>query len=205
MRFLTGVSASFQPSVVAALTLGAIPLRLSHADDLLGLYAGGAVGQSQVRAGAPAFSGNEFEANHSAFKVMVGVRPISRVGVELAYIDFGHPSSFLGFPANAGPVNVTMNGAAALGILYLPVPIVDIYAKAGLARLQSTVNYSLALGRPCGITTPTCNAFSLDRTNTNFAAGAGAQFKIGSCAVRAEYERFEADGANPSLWSVGVT
>jgi hypothetical protein len=60
-------------------------------------------------------------------------------------------------------------------------------------------------GHPRGITTPTCNAFSLDRTNTNFAAGAGAQFKIGSCAVRAEYERFEADGANPSLWSVGVT
>jgi len=45
----------------------------------------------------------------------------------------------------------------------------------------------------------------LDRTNTGFAAGAGAQFKLGSWAVRAEYERFNAAGANPSLVSLGVT
>jgi hypothetical protein len=42
------------------------------------------------------------------------------------------------------------------------------------------------------------------RTNTGFAGGAGAQFKMGSFAVRGEYERFSAAGGNPSLLSVGV-
>ena len=35
--------------------------------------------------------------------------------------------------------------------------------------------------------------------------GLGAQYKLGSWAVRAEYERFNAAGENPSLLSVGIT
>ncbi len=38
-----------------------------------------------------------------------------------------------------------MSGAAAFGMLYLPVPVVSVYAKAGLARLQATSNVSLFL------------------------------------------------------------
>jgi hypothetical protein len=34
---------------------------------------------------------------------------------------------------------------AALGVLYLPVPVVDIYVKAGLARLQTTANATFTL------------------------------------------------------------
>lgn len=44
-----------------------------------------------------------------------------------------------------------------------------------------------------------------NRTNTGFAGGAGTQFKIGSFAVRGEYERFNAAGGNPSLLSLGIT
>jgi opacity protein-like surface antigen len=43
-----------------------------------------------------------------------------------------------------------------------------------------------------------------DTTNTGFAAGAGVQYKLRSWAVRAEYERFNADGAHPSLLSLGI-
>jgi hypothetical protein len=43
------------------------PLRLAHAENLLGLYVGGAAGQSQVEATAP-LSPN-FHENHSAFKL----------------------------------------------------------------------------------------------------------------------------------------
>jgi opacity protein-like surface antigen len=42
------------------------------------------------------------------------------------------------------------------------------------------------------------------RANVGFAAGAGAQFKIGSLAVRGEYERFNAAGGNPGLLTVGI-
>ena len=77
--------------------------------------------------------------------------------------------------------------------------------KAGLARLQSTLN-SIRVGvGSCTTTDPNCALFRLDRTNTSFAAGAGAQVKFGPWAVRAEYERFNAAGGNPSLVSLGLT
>jgi hypothetical protein len=176
--------------------------RHAHADDLLGLYIGGAAGQSQVEANVPTVG--DFKENHSAFKVIAGIRPIPLIGAELSYIDFGHPSGNI----NSSPSDVSEKGADAFAVLYLPVPVVDVFVKAGLARLQSTTNSGLRIGvGACTITNPNCGPvlFRLDRTNTSFAAGAGAQFKLGAFAVRAEYERFNAAGGNPSLVSIGLT
>jgi hypothetical protein len=70
-----------------------------------------------------------------------------------------------------------MKAAAAFGVLYLPVPIVDVYIEAGLARLQSAVNggdpNEITCGIPCGPL-----LFRLDRTNTSGAEGVGAQHKL---------------------------
>jgi hypothetical protein len=194
--------------ILAAIALPALSGGNAMADDLFGLYVGGAIGQGQVAASAsyPTIANlypGEFKENHSAFKVMAGIRPISLVGAELAYIDFGHPSgNIFGYPASA-----SLKGTAAFGILYLPVPVMDLYVKAGLARLQSSLSGfypngdNLCVpGEPCG-TSP----FQLNRTNTSGAGGAGAQYKFGSWAVRAEYERFNSAGGNPSLLSVGIT
>jgi|HubBroStandDraft_4_1064222.scaffolds.fasta_scaffold296417_2 hypothetical protein len=191
-----------------ALVLIAIPFRPLHAVDLLGAYVGGAIGESQVEAGAsyPTIANpnpGEFKENHSAYKVMVGIRPISLLGAEISYIDFGHPNgNIFSYPANA-----SLKGAAAFGILYLPVPVIDVYVKAGVARLQSTLggffatgNHVCILGEPCGT-----SLFQLNRTNTSGAGGAGVQYKFGAWAVRAEYERFNAAGGNPSLLSAGIT
>jgi hypothetical protein len=85
----------------------------------------------------------------------------------------------------------------------MPVPIVDIFLKAGIARIESTTTTNIVLCLP----PVECPAFlpeSGSRTNVGFADGAGAQFKIGSFAVRGEYERFNAAGGNPNLLSVGV-
>jgi hypothetical protein len=200
--------ANSSTSILAAVALLALSSGIVMADDLLGMYVGGAIGQAQVAAGAsyPTIANllpGEFKENHSAFKAMVGIRPISLVGAELAYVDFGHPSgNIFTYPANA-----SLKGAAAFGILYLPVPIIDLYVKGGLARLQSDLrgfypngDNVCVPGEPCG-TAP----FQLSRTNTGGAGGVGAQYKFGSCAVRAEYERFNAAGGNPGLLSVGVT
>jgi hypothetical protein len=113
---------------------------------------------------------------------MAGVRPISLLGAEVDYMDFGHPGGSL----NGAPASATLKGAAAFGLLYLPVPVIDIYAKAGLARLQSSLGGVSAVQPacvPCAL-----SLFRLDRTNTHFAAGAGAQYKLGAFALRAEYE-----------------
>ena len=170
----------------------------ARADNVLGFYVGGAVGHARFDASAPYVSG--FRENHSAFKVMVGLRPISLVGTELAYLDFGHPSHLNGIIST----DVTMKGAAAFGMIYLPVPVVDIYAKGGLARLQSTVSTTIV----CPPMTP-CIAIAtpgpVSRTNLGFAGGVGAQVKVGSFGVRGEYERFNAAGGNPGLFSVGLT
>jgi hypothetical protein len=195
--FLTEVSVCFRPLVVGALMLIATPYRQSHADDLLGLYVGGAAGKSQVEATAPYVL--NFHENHSAFKLIVGIRPISLVGIEIAYDDFGHPNRRNGFLAT----DVTMKGGSGFGVLYLPVPIVDILLKAGFARIDSTATTNIVCpaGQPCpALPSPAPER----RTNVGFAGGTGAQFKIGSLAVRAEYERFNAAGGNPSLLSVGV-
>ncbi len=209
-------SATVQLLLMAAFVLLSLRSGQVMADDWLGLYVGGAIGQSQVEATSPQFldsgryqllGAGSFKENHSAFKVMVGIRPISLLGAELAYVDLGHPSGSLGQLANG---DVSMKGAAAFGILYLPVPLIDVFLKAGVARLQSALRGTgdAVAVCPAGISCPQVVGiypFQLDRTNTGFAAGAGAQYKIGSWAVRAEYERFNAAGGNSSLLSAGIT
>ena len=129
---------------------------------------------------------------------MLGARPISLVGAEIDYIDFGKPDGrAFGFPASA-----SIKGVAAFGVLYLPVSVVDIYLKAGVARLESTEKYGYCGPCACNFC---LNSIQLNRTNTSSAGGLGAQYKLGSWAVRAEYERFNAAGENPSLLSAGIT
>jgi opacity protein-like surface antigen len=170
------------------------------AADPIGWYVGGAMGQAQVTEevrGTPVSAPFRFQETHSAFKLMVGARPISLLGAEVSYMDFGNPGGFFsGYPANA-----SMKGGSAFGMLYLPVPIIDVYLKAGIASIHSTVSGSVLV--PC----PTCIpiTFQQSQTNTGFAGGAGLQLKFGSWAARAEYERFNAAGDNPYMLSLGLT
>ena len=189
-------------AITAAIVIGVLPVGGALADGLLGLYVGGSVGQARVEAATSGVFGvsipalGAFRENHSAYKVMIGARPISLIGAELAYVDFGHPRvSGLPGPTSA---DVSISGLAAFGMLYLPVPVVDIYLKAGLARLDSRVRATNCL-------VDICRTVSLSPTNTGLAAGAGLQLKLASWAVRGEYERFNAAGGNPSLFSVGLT
>src|SRR5437773_6054170 len=69
--------------------------------------------------------------NHSAFKLIVGFRPLSLIGAEIAYMDFGHPGKSFSPGSTTTSADVKMSGAAAFGMLYLPVPVVSVYAKAG--------------------------------------------------------------------------
>jgi hypothetical protein len=184
----------------------------------LGAYIGGATGQGWVETGDRTLSGTSipaFRENHIAYELMAGVRPISLFGAEIAYVDFGHPHQTrpVGDAVSAGlslsAADVRMKGAAAFGILYLPVRVVDVYVKAGLSRIQTTANVAgVRLGvASCAFNAPNCALFTAhgSTTDTHVAVGAGAQLKLGSWALRAEYERFDAAGGNPGLATVGVT
>ena len=173
----------------------------ARAVDAIGLYVGGAIGQGRVESDAGDPNLGKFKENHSAYKVLAGIHPIPGFGVEAEYVNFGHPTGTL---AAGAPADVKMNAAAAFAVWTLPIPVIDVFLKGGLARVQSTAKgvdpFATCLIAPC-----TNGLFELNRTKTSLALGGGVQFKAGSWAVRGEYERFEAAGGHPTLFSVGVT
>lgn len=217
---------SFRSALVRAVlipcALGA--MMAARADDLLGLYLGAAYGQAHVRVhpgdvipnGNGAVAG--LDMTHSAFKAIVGIRPLPFLGAEVSYMDFGKVSSMAGqeIPGVETVVvdseQASQKGESVFALLYLPVPVIDIYVKAGVSRITTdfSVTYTTDTGTVCPLNLPACGpqgpfTLSHDTTDTGFAYGAGLQWKLGQWAVRGEYERFDAAGANPSLFSLGMT
>ena len=187
----------------------------------LDLYIGAAYGQAHIRAQLnelatlPASLGG-FDSTHSAYQAMIGIRALSFLGAEVTYMDFGQQSvrgpgvPIAGLPGSSvTSEQVSQKGEAAFAMLYLPVPIIDVYAKAGFSRITTDMSatYVAAGVSTCQILQPNCAEASAGRssTDTAFAYGAGLQWKLGPWAVRGEYERFDAAGANPSLLSIGMT
>ncbi len=197
------------------------------AADLLGLYIGGSIGQGYLEAAEtvppPPVHGlilysydSVFSAHATAFKVFAGIRPLSFFGAEVAYDDFGHATgnynnsnvALIGAanPQIAQTAHVSMKGGSAFGVLYLPVAHFDLFAKAGLADVRSSLITNNLSNSDCGpvLLCARLLPVDVDRTNLDFAAGAGAQIKLTHFALRAEYERFTAAGAHPELLSLGV-
>lgn len=205
----------------------------AQADDLLGFYVGGSFGQAHVRArldglnppadiplsgiptgGSLALGG--FDGTDSAFQAMLGIRALSFLGAEITYMDLGQHSirgpgqpvpGVLGSAVTSE--QVSQKGEAAFALLYLPVPIIDVYVKAGVSRIKTDMRatYALVGVGTCQVDNPDCALVTASRSasDVGFAYGAGVQWKLGSWAVRGEYERFDAAGANPSLLSIGMT
>ncbi len=213
---MTRISAPIACAVAASAIVASAT---AHADNLLGFYAGVGVGESTVR------SDRNFAADygdygydhdhHTAWKAMLGIRPISLIGAELEYIDFGHPSGDdnyynYNYNYNYGPDSHPRAIAAfGVGHIPLPLPFLDIYAKAGAARLHTNVNgfdgescASFSFNGPCvPVASPSRSVW-----DTRFAYGAGVQYRFFfGLSVRAEYERISSPYGDPDLLSVGAT
>lgn len=175
---------------------GALPFASARAEDALLAYVGGSLGQSQVNVDSVNFSGHDL-----GWKALIGVRAISFIGAEAEYVDLGRPSSGTGF----GRTDTKANGPAVFGLAYLPlpVPLLDVYAKAGVANIQQRATLTLPSGARTCVQGVSCDGFS--RSESEFAWGGGAQVKAGPVAFRLEYEQFRASGGNLNLASVGVT
>ncbi len=178
------------------------------ASNLLGLYVGAGAGRAEVR--ATGFRGPPSAAfatplgaigrNALAYQLTAGVRFLEVFGAEADYVDLGHASAPIGTRASA---RVGTTGTAVFGVVYLPIPVVHVFAKAGLARLdtQGSATVSLPGTGNCAIDVPNCGVYSsaYRQRTTSLAAGIGAQVDLGPLAVRAELERFAAAGEHPSL------
>jgi opacity protein-like surface antigen len=181
--------------VVAAIG-AALPLASARAEDALLAYVGGSLGQSKVDIDSVNFSGHDF-----GWKALIGVRALGFIGAEAEYVDLGRPSSGTAY----GTAATKANGPAVFGLAYLPLPIplLDVYGKAGVANIQQRATLTLPGGGRTCVQGVSCDGFS--RSESEFAWGGGAQVKAGPVAFRLEYEQFRASGGNLNLASVGVT
>jgi hypothetical protein len=184
----------------------------------LGFYLGLGVGESTVRSDNNYLYGfNDFNgyyggpydySHHFAWKAAAGIRPISVVGAEFEYFDFGHPGSDTTYYYNnfnygpdSHPRAIALFG---VGYLPLPVPFLDVYGKAGIARLHTNVNGFD--GQICVDPAPQCGTpTTQDRWDNRFAYGVGVQTHFSALGVRAEYERINSPYGDPDMFTVGVT
>jgi hypothetical protein len=120
------------------------------------------------------------DLKNTSWKAYGGVRPLNWLAAEADYIDLGNNSG-----TNASGSSGTTNGSAfaayAVGFLPIPLPIVEIFGKAGLARWKYDGNVT-----PPG--SPGLTEFST--RGTDFAWGIGAQAHFSMLGARLEYENF---------------
>lgn len=179
------VAAAALPATCAALLAGLLPAGAARAADN-GFYLGAGLTQTRIDDVVPSI---DFK-DDSSYKLIAGFRPLDAFAVEVNYLDLGRDSDTL------GPVSVRSDGKAyaAYAVGLLPLPFVDLYAKAGVARWETDV-------RATGLGTA-----SRDDSGTEFAWGAGVQARLGSLAARLEYERFDVAGTDGAkLLSLGLT
>ena len=163
--------------IVLAVMLAAITIWSPSASalDIIGIYAGVSTGKAEIVDSSP-------KEDDTATKVYAGYRMFGPLSIEVAQIDFGDYS----------------NGQAAIGgtganlVLTLPLPFVDIFAKAGV--LNWNIDYTSGLPSEDG---------------TDPAYGFGVDFSIFPLiGLRLEYEKFQDIGSPPAndmdLMSIGL-
>lgn len=211
--------------VLAAFAIAAVgpPPCARAATNVLKGYVGGSVGHANLRAADSSLfaspGSGSFELGQTAFQLTAGIRALEVLGAEVDYFDLGsgRASASWSGVGTLSDVHMSQRGEAAFGVLYLPLPLLDVYVKAGVARLRTELSstltipicqpgYGCPLFCPVGIScsSPLVENGAIAKTDTSFAAGAGVQWKLGNWAIRGEYERFSALGEHPDLVSLGV-
>jgi hypothetical protein len=169
-------------AVAVAVTLLALPI--AAADN--GFYLGGSIGQSSFTTGD--LEDVEFDGDATGYKVFMGGRFITFLGLEASYVDFGDiedDQSAVGYQVEA-------TGLTLQAVGYLPLGIADLFAKGGLFQ-ESEITLSGS--------GPGAAVSSDDETAPVY--GAGVQFRIKSFAIRAEVEYYDVDMAD-ELYMISV-
>jgi hypothetical protein len=153
-----------------------------------GIYLGASVGQAGVSIDE-SFEGQDFnyDADSTAFKVIAGWRFLDWLSVEGNYVDLGSGDDTI----EGVKFESDVSGISLSAVGFLPVGPVDLFARVGAVNWDADFS---ALGE----------TFSDDGTDLTY--GVGAQFRVWSLSVRAEYEQFDVDAADTvDLISLGVT
>jgi len=156
-----------------------------------GIYLGASVGQANVQIDDE--FGSNFNADDTGYKLILGFRPLDWFGVEASYVDFGSPDDRISTVEGDTKVNASLDGISAFAVGFLAVGPVDVFAKAGVINWDGSVK-APDLGVSGG------------NDGTDFAYGIGAQFRVWSLSLRAEYEKFDIEDTDDvNMLSLGVT
>jgi len=148
-----------------------------------GIYLGASLGRANIELDRNT-TGLDLDGDDTGFKFIAGIRPLDWFGIEASYVNFGE--------VEEGPLSVESNGITGFGVFFLPLGPVDLFAKGGVISFDTDVKVR--------------NLGSLRDNGTEFAYGAGVQFRLLSLGVRAEYEVFDIDDVdNANMLSIGVT
>lgn len=175
--------------VSSIIGLGALAIGTAQAADN-GIYVGVGVGQATVEIDdVEGLSALDFEGDDTGYKVIAGIRPLDWLAFEANYINFGEPDDSL-----AGvKLRSEGDGIAAYALGLFAAGPVDLFAKAGVLKWDSE------------LTNPQFGRLE-DADGTDLAYGVGAQFRLLSLGVRAEYEIFDIDEVDKAnMISLSVT
>lgn len=174
--------------VAAALAFGLFAAPAMSADN--GIYLGASVGQSGVSFD-DTIAGQDlkFDANDIGYKGIVGWRFLDGLAVEGNYVNLGSGDARV-----AGEkIETGVDGVSLSAVGFLPVGPVDVFARVGAINWNADVKVPDL-------------AVKVSDDGTDLTYGVGAQFRVWSLSLRAEYERFDISNADTvDLVSVGVT
>ena len=173
--------------LAAAATLAAASPALG-ADN--GFYFGASVGAGGVRY-EDRFDGTEvdYDAGSTGYKAIAGWRFLDWLAVEADYVDLGSGEDTV----EGRKIETDVSGASLSAVGFLPIGPVDLFARVG------AIDWSADLSMPG-------TGFQGSDDGVDFTYGVGAQFRIWSLSLRAEYELYDiTDADTVDLLSVGVT
>lgn len=172
-------------ALLAAATLAALLSLPARAADN-GIYLGASLGQSGVHFDE---RGLGYDANATGFKLIGGWRVLNSLAVEADYVDLGSGSDRF----QGARLDTSLDGVSVSALGIVAAGPVDLFARVGALRWNADLRSS-SLG------------IRASDSGTDLTYGVGAQFRIWSLSLRAEYERFEvSDIDTVELATLGVT
>jgi hypothetical protein len=171
---------------IAALALTSMPA--VAADN--GIYLGGSIGQGGVSYDEQIDGFDlDYDASATAYKLIAGWRFLDWLAIEGNYVDLGSADDRV----QGETIETDVSGISLSAVGFLPIGPVDLFARVGV------IDWEVDLTAP---------GLGVDGSDdgTDLTYGVGAQFRVWSLGVRAEYEIFDVDGADTvDMISVGVT
>jgi len=175
--------------VVAAAALFGMTALPAHSTDN-GIYLGASVGAGGVQFEERFDDGNaDYDAGSTAFKAIAGWRFLDWLSLEANYVDLGSGDDRI----DGEKIETDVSGVSLSAVGFLAVGPVDVFARVG------------AIDWNADVTAPGLG-ISGSEDGIDFTYGIGAQFRVWSLSLRAEYELYDiSDADTVDLLSVGVT